>query len=64
MWNTDEPGDSYIEFGFDSTFGNLDSVFGPTLSKSLTKYIEEHKITLTWERKPNDNGYTFNFNLD
>ena len=25
---------------------------------------EEHKITLTWERKPNDNGYTFNFNLD
>ena len=47
LWLTNEPADSYLEFGFDSTFGELDTLFGQTLSKSLPKDVEEHKITLT-----------------
>ncbi|KPK82822.1 MAG: hypothetical protein AMS27_13900, partial [Bacteroides sp. SM23_62_1] len=47
IWITDEPGDSYVEFGFDSTFGKLDTLFGPTGSKSLPTDVTEHKITLT-----------------
>ncbi|MCK4965400.1 fibronectin type III domain-containing protein, partial [bacterium] len=54
MWTTDEPSDSYVEFGFDSTFGEADAVivdedtlYLPTYSKSLSEDEEEHKITLT-----------------
>ena len=54
MWTTDEPSDSYVEFGFDSTFGEAgavivdeDTLYLPTYSKSLSEDEEEHKITLT-----------------
>jgi hypothetical protein len=46
-WLTDEPSDSYVEFGFDSTFGKLDTLFGSTLSKNSPKDVTEHTITLT-----------------
>jgi phosphodiesterase/alkaline phosphatase D-like protein len=55
IWETDEPADSYVEFGFDTTFGNpdtlaadyVDSLFVPNLTRQLTEDVTVHKVTLT-----------------